>query len=63
MAAVVERVGPPVAVEVRQVAASLPSLGTFAWGADEINGSDCFHPSLVGQNEIAERMWWNSPKR
>jgi lysophospholipase L1-like esterase len=42
---------------------SVPSLGNFAWGPDEINGSDCFHPSLAGQNEIAERMWWNSPKR
>jgi lysophospholipase L1-like esterase len=40
-----------------------PSLGTFLWSADAINGSDCFHPSRAGQDEIAERMWRNSPKR
>ena len=26
------------------------SLGTLSWGASRINGSDCFHPSLSGQN-------------
>jgi len=40
-----------------------PSLGTAVLDADDINGSDCFHPSLAGQNEIAERMWLNSPRR
>jgi len=42
---------------------SEPTVGTYVFGPDGINGSDCFHPSLAGQNEIAERMWWNSPKR
>jgi lysophospholipase L1-like esterase len=40
-----------------------PSLGTFVWGAADINGSDCFHPSLAGQNEIAELLWRSSPAR
>ena len=42
---------------------SVPSLGTFVFGADDINGSDCFHPSLAGQAKIAELMWSKSPKR
>jgi hypothetical protein len=40
-----------------------PSVGTLAFGPDDINGSDCFHPSLLGQNAIAERLWLNSPVR
>ncbi len=42
---------------------STPSVGTLAFGPDDINGSDCFHPSLAGQNAIAERLWQNSPVR
>lgn len=41
----------------------LPSVGTLAFGPNEINGSDCFHPSIAGQNAIAERLWLNSPVR
>jgi lysophospholipase L1-like esterase len=39
------------------------SVGTFLFGPNDINGSDCFHPSLQGQNAIAERLWRNSPVR
>jgi len=39
------------------------SVGTFTFGPHDINGSDCFHPSLQGQNAIAERLWRNSPVR
>ncbi len=42
---------------------ALPSVGTLAFGPDQINGSDCFHPNIAGQNEIAELMWQNSPVR
>ena len=42
---------------------SAPSVGTLVFGPSEINGSDCFHPSLAGQNAIAERLWRNSPVR
>jgi hypothetical protein len=34
-----------------------PSGGTFAFGAEHINGGDCFHPNVQTQNEIAELMW------
>jgi lysophospholipase L1-like esterase len=40
-----------------------PSVGTFFFTADDINGSDCFHPSLLGQNAIANLLWRNSPVR
>jgi hypothetical protein len=39
------------------------SVGTLLFGPNDINGSDCFHPSLQGQNAIAERLWRNSPVR
>ena len=39
------------------------SVGTLLFGANDVNGSDCFHPSLQGQNAIAERLWRNSPVR
>lgn len=42
---------------------STPSVGTLFFGPNEINGADCFHPSLAGQNAIAERLWRNSPVR
>lgn len=40
-----------------------PSVGTYQFGPDDINGADCFHPSRQGQAEIAERMWTRSPVR
>jgi hypothetical protein len=40
-----------------------PSVATLEFGPNDINGSDCFHPSLLGQNAIAERLWLNSPVR
>ena len=42
---------------------STPSVGTLLFGPNEINGADCFHPSIAGQNAIAERLWLNSPVR
>lgn len=39
------------------------SVGTYAFGPDDINGFDCFHPSRLGQNQIAEGMWTRSPVR
>jgi len=42
---------------------STPSVGTLVFGRDEINGSDCFHPSLAGQNALAELLWERSPVR
>lgn len=40
-----------------------PSTGTTSFGANEIDGGDCFHPSVAGQNVISERMWLNNPDK
>jgi lysophospholipase L1-like esterase len=41
---------------------SLPSIGTTPFGPNEINGGDCFHPSLDGQREIAAGAWFSNPR-
>jgi hypothetical protein len=41
----------------------VPSFGTLSFGADDINGGDCFHPSFQGQNRIAEAAWSANPDR
>jgi len=33
------------------------SGGTFAFGAEHINGGDCFHPNVATQSQIADFMW------
>jgi hypothetical protein len=40
---------------------TVPSVGTFAFGADDIDGGDCFHPSLAGQNSSASLSWGSNP--
>lgn len=42
---------------------STPSTGTTTFGKDDIDGGDCFHPSLQGQNKISQVMWNNNPDR
>jgi lysophospholipase L1-like esterase len=37
------------------------SMGTYSFGAGDINGGDCFHPSTQGQNKISELLWTNDP--
>lgn len=37
------------------------SVGTYAFGAGDINGGDCFHPSIGGQNIVADVVWGNNP--
>jgi hypothetical protein len=32
---------------------SVVSVGTYSFGADDINGGDCFHPSVQGQNKLS----------
>ena len=39
------------------------STGTFQFGKDDIDGGDCFHPSVRGQNTIAELMWNSNPDK
>jgi hypothetical protein len=40
---------------------SLESVGTYAFSATDINGGDCFHPSISGQNKLSEIIWNNNP--
>ena len=42
---------------------STPSTGTFQFGKDEIDGGDCFHPSVKGQNLVADLMWSANPDK
>jgi len=34
-----------------------PSGGTFSFGAQHINGGDCFHPNVSTQSKIADFSW------
>lgn len=38
-----------------------PSGGTFEFGAEHLNGGDCFHPNVATQGKIAEFMWNGNP--
>lgn len=40
-----------------------PSVGTFTFGAFDIDGGDCFHPSIAGQNAAASLVWAGNPDR
>ena len=37
------------------------NTGTFQFSKDDIDGGDCFHPSLKGQSTIADLMWSGNP--
>jgi hypothetical protein len=41
--------------------ATAPEVGNYSFSASEINGGDCFHPSLTGQTRLAEVIWGNDP--
>lgn len=40
-----------------------PSGGTFHFGAQHIDGGDCFHPNVGTQSKIAEFMWNANPAK
>lgn len=40
-----------------------PAVGNYAFAPAEINGGDCFHPSISGQNKLSEILWNNNPFR
>jgi lysophospholipase L1-like esterase len=42
---------------------NVASTGTFAFTKDDIDGGDCFHPSLLGQNKVANLMWGANPDK
>ncbi|WP_226663227.1 SGNH/GDSL hydrolase family protein [Microbulbifer aggregans] len=39
------------------------NVGTFSFGKDDIDGGDCFHPSVRGQNTVADLMWTGNPDK
>lgn len=39
------------------------SVGTTPFGEDDIDGGDCFHPSVRGQNILSDVMWSNNPDK
>lgn len=41
---------------------SVSSVGTTRFGAAEINGGDCFHPSVFGQSTLAGAAWFSNPR-
>lgn len=40
-----------------------PSAGTFSFGAEHINGGDCFHPNVATQDLIGEMLWNANPAK
>ncbi|MCL1035652.1 pre-peptidase C-terminal domain-containing protein [Shewanella submarina] len=40
-----------------------PSAGTFVFGADNIDGGDCFHPNVATQGTIADFIWNANPDK
>jgi lysophospholipase L1-like esterase len=40
-----------------------PEVGNYSFSKDEINGGDCFHPSILGQNTVSAVVWGNDPNR
>lgn len=43
--------------------ATTPAVANYGFSPGEINGGDCFHPSLSGQNKLSEILWNNNPFR
>jgi lysophospholipase L1-like esterase len=37
------------------------SVGSYSFQATDINGGDCFHPSIQGQNKLSEIIWGRNP--
>lgn len=41
---------------------AVASIGTTRFGPNEINGGDCFHPSVGGQGLISAAAWRSNPR-
>ncbi|WP_444925590.1 SGNH/GDSL hydrolase family protein [Microbulbifer sp. TRSA002] len=39
------------------------NAGTFQFNKDDIDGGDCFHPSIQGQNIVADLLWQGNPDK
>ena len=37
------------------------SVGSYSFQTTDINGGDCFHPSIQGQNKLSEIIWNKNP--
>jgi lysophospholipase L1-like esterase len=37
------------------------AVGAFEFSAEDIDGGDCFHPSIQGQRAIADKAAWSNP--
>jgi lysophospholipase L1-like esterase len=48
---------PGVAVVTDYAGEATASVGTYSFDAQDINGGDCFHPSIQGQNTLAELLF------
>lgn len=42
---------------------NVSTVGTFSFGKNDIDGGDCFHPSVSGQNTAANLMWNHNPDK
>lgn len=40
-----------------------PSAGTFSFGAEHLNGGDCFHPNVATQDLISDMLWNANPAK
>jgi lysophospholipase L1-like esterase len=39
------------------------SVGSYSFQPGDINGGDCFHPSIQGQNRLSEVIWNRNPHK
>ena len=39
------------------------SIGSYRFQPGDINGGDCFHPSIQGQNKLSEVIWRKNPHK
>jgi hypothetical protein len=39
------------------------SIGSYRFQPGDINGGDCFHPSIQGQNKLSEVIWSKNPHK
>lgn len=44
-------------------AGNATSVGTYSFQPGDINGGDCFHPSIQGQNRLSEVIWNRNPHK
>ena len=53
--------GVEVVAEYQYQAGGAVTVGSYGFAPGEINGGDCFHPSIAGQNKLSDVLWGNNP--